>query len=377
MPCRPRQLFLIAWAKAWVRYGLGSSDAPAPAVNPADYPVSYASARWYLGDPGKYAAMIEARRGWHGAMRGVQPERRPRMMIPRGPDFQGREIYEFGTGGVLIRIPLNETQQRHRAALIEATAALRKSLRARLLAGEVEGIARSLDGLNEPWARIEAERWQDHKLILGTGRGGLALEAKPFEVRFRDVVGVSMDQAAFAYASADQLADIQRLESWGAADGLAGDEAENQHYGAVVTAARRALLDRLIAGALVATRDGAILGAATWKVVDIAGDLAGCLPGVLVRSRIAGDEIPMKAYRTGKAGRSGTAMPFIKEELRRRAEAGEMLPGIKAESVALLNWKQENHPNAEKPGSAKTIENNIRYQYNKYKRKDLEKPRIK
>ena len=68
---------------------------------------------------------------------------------------------------------------------------------------------------------------------------------------------------------------------------------------------------------------------------------------------------------TGAPGRP-TSMHLIKSEFERRAMAGRLLEKLRAESVALRGWFVAQHQDAPPP-SVKTIENNIRGEYKRFK----------
>jgi hypothetical protein len=66
-------------------------------------------------------------------------------------------------------------------------------------------------------------------------------------------------------------------------------------------------------------------------------------------------------YRTGVAGRP-TSIPIVRREMRRRAANGHLLSSLTAEVRALLQWLEENHPDAA-PLTQKTAANALRDEY--------------
>lgn len=78
-------------------------------------------------------------------------------------------------------------------------------------------------------------------------------------------------------------------------------------------------------------------------------------------------EDPKAKYlpKGGGAGRP-TAMPFVKEEAKRRRDMGETLPTIAAEAKHLHQWCTETHPDIDPP-SQNRIETAIRFAYNAWK----------
>jgi hypothetical protein len=68
---------------------------------------------------------------------------------------------------------------------------------------------------------------------------------------------------------------------------------------------------------------------------------------------------------SGAPGRP-TSMHLIWEEFARRMGAGEVLPKLVDEGSALAAWLRQAHPHATPP-TPKTIQNNIRSEFNRYK----------